>query len=82
MDRKEIVMDLIKTKKSRYEVYIGCEEWQDSGFFNSMVEVQRHIRSWELEDFTMGSHSATEGWIENIKTGDIVNIDITVRKGK
>lgn len=50
-----------------FEVYIGCEEWQDITQFNTQAEAQIYVNGHSLN---MGLYPATDGWIENLSTGE------------
>jgi hypothetical protein len=52
-----------------YEVYIGCEEWQDITRFSTLLEAEEYVSSWNY-NFIMGLYPARTGWIENLSTGE------------
>lgn len=57
---------------NNYEVYIGCEEWQETTQFKTYREAFEYI---DNHPKVMGLYPADEIWIENLKTGKIELID-------
>lgn len=71
-----LTIDITQEEKKTYEVYIGCEEWQDFETVNSLQEVKKYFNYWRKEKFTMGLYHADEAYYENVKTGEKTDVDM------
>ncbi len=60
-----------------YEVYIGCEEWQETEDFETLDEARIYIEGWRKEKFSMGAYTATQGWIRNDHIDFYEEVDIS-----
>ena len=56
-----------------FEVYFGCEEWQDVNEFETLKEAQKYAAE---KARTMGLYTADEAWIKNDTTGYYEEIEI------
>lgn len=50
-----------------WQVYIGCDEWQDCPRFEDVRNAEKYISEWH-GNFIMGLYPATHVWIENLQT--------------
>lgn len=48
-----------------FEVYLGCEEWQEVDKFTSIEEARAYVEEQREYGFTNGLYTADEGWIKN-----------------
>lgn len=55
---------------SKFEAHVGCEEWQESEDCSTYEEAVDYLK----ENEELGSYPATYMYIENLETGEIVDI--------
>ena len=59
-----------------YEVYVGCEEWQEITKFETLEKAREAVADWKKIGFTMGLYTAEDCWIENEDSGFYEAIEI------